>query len=58
MNKKKIKKSIISIKKQIEIHEKKKEEAEKEGDIELNEYYKKEIDGLKDALERKEKKLK
>ncbi|MBS3141213.1 hypothetical protein J4405_03655 [Candidatus Woesearchaeota archaeon] len=42
--KKRLKKGIISLEKQIDIHEKKLEEAEKEG-IFVGSYYKKELDG-------------
>ena len=45
--KKRAKKGIKSLEKQIEIHEKKLEKAEKEGNYELSSYYKKEIKGLK-----------
>jgi len=53
--KKRLKKGIESLEKQIEIHEKKLEEAEKEGNYELGSYYKKEINGLKKVKNNKKK---
>jgi hypothetical protein len=56
-NKKKIKKGISSLDKQIKIHEKKRRVAEEEGEIELEDYYNREIASLKKAKEKKEKRI-
>jgi hypothetical protein len=53
--KKRAAKSIDSLGKQIEIHEKKLEEAIKSGNVGLSDYYRKEIETLKSALYRKRK---
>ena len=53
--KKRAKKSIESLQKTIEEHRLKREKAEKEGNKERVKYYNKEIENLKDFLERKEK---
>ena len=53
--KKRLKKGIESLEKQIGIHEKKLEKAEKEGNYELSSYYKKEINGLKKIKNSKKK---
>jgi hypothetical protein len=53
--KKSLKKGIISIKKQIEIHENKRERARDEGDLDLEKYYEKEIESLKKEKKRKKK---
>jgi len=50
-------KGIESIGEQIKIHEKKRDKAEKEGKIELKEYYGKEISELKKTKEKKEEML-
>lgn len=55
--KKRLKKGITSLKEQIEYHREKREQAEREGNIELEEYYRKEIKHLENAVERKEDKL-
>jgi hypothetical protein len=55
--KKRLKKGIDSIKEQIEYHKEKRERAEKEGNLELEEYYRKEIHGLENASKRKEEKI-
>ena len=52
--KKRLLKGIASIKKQIKIHEEKKEKAAEEGDIDLENYYKIEIDNLTKIKKRKE----
>ncbi len=58
MNKKKYKKGIESIQKQIQIHSNiKLEKALEEGNLELAEYYKKEIKRLEEQLLEKQKKL-
>ncbi len=56
--KKRLKKGIESLQKQIEMHEKKLQQAEKQGKIELLDYYKKEIEVKKKDKEEKEKLLK
>ncbi len=48
-------KGIESLKKQIELHEEKKEEAKKDGRLELVKYYEKEIELKKKDREKKEK---
>ncbi|NCN52075.1 hypothetical protein GW931_03620 [archaeon] len=56
-NKKRIKKGIDSLEIQIKFHEEKKRIAEEEGEIELGDYYGKEINSLKKAKERRERKI-
>tara|TARA_Y100000310_G_C20671313_1_gene810467 strand:- start:1723 stop:1908 length:186 start_codon:yes stop_codon:yes gene_type:complete len=56
--KKRLKKGISSIEEQIKIHEKKKEEAEKEGMIERVVYYEKEIEGLEKQKKQKDEMMK
>ncbi len=56
--KKRLKKGIESLKEQIEIHEKKRKMAEGEGNIELEDYYKRELEAKKKDIERKEELLK
>lgn len=56
--KKRLKKGLESLQKQIEMHKKKLQEAEKQGKIELFDYYKKEIEVKKKDKEKKEKLLK
>ena len=55
--KKRLEKGIESIQEQIEFHEQKKEEAKLDGSLELEGYYKKEIEGLKKTKERKQEQL-
>ena len=55
--KKRLKKGIESLKKQIEIHEEKLKKAQEEDNIELAEYYKKEINAKKRDKEEKERLL-
>ena len=58
MSKKKYKKGIESIKKEIGIHKNiKLEKALEEGNLELAGYYKKEIERLEEQLKEKEEKL-
>ena len=58
MSKKKYKKGINSISKQIDIHKNLKlREALKEGNVELANYYEKEINRLEEQLREKEQKL-
>ena len=52
---KRLEKGIESLRKQIELHEKKKEEALDEGREELEDYYKREIEAKKQDLEKKKK---
>lgn len=53
--KKRLKKGIESLKKQIEIHEEKRRIAEEDGKPELEEYYRKEIEAkIKDKERREE----
>lgn len=56
-NKKRIKKGIDSLEKQIKIHEEKRKIAQEEGEIELEDYYNREIKSLKKAKEKREKKI-
>ena len=56
--KKRLERGINSLKEQIRIHEEKRKKAEKEGNLELKEYYEKEIDNLKKIILKKEKLLK
>lgn len=56
--KKRLKKGIESLGKQIGIHIEKQKKAEEEGKIELTEYYKKEILNKEEAKKRKEELLK
>ncbi len=56
--KKRLKKGIESIKEQIILHEEKKDEAEKQGNVELVNYYRKEIAILENEKEKKEEILK
>lgn len=58
MNKKRIEKGISSLQKQINIHEEKRKFAKEEGEIELEDDYKKEIESLKKAKERRQKRIK
>ena len=58
MNKKKYKKGVESIKKQIDIHKNiKLQKAKEEGNIELAGYYEKEIKRLEEQLIEKQEKL-
>ncbi|MBI4439825.1 hypothetical protein HY638_02535 [Candidatus Woesearchaeota archaeon] len=56
--KKRLKKGIVSLDKQIKLHEEKLEKAMKDDNIELAEYYKKEIDAKRKDKEEKERLLK
>ena len=56
--KKRLKKGIESLQKQIFLHEKKLEKAEKEGKFELARYYEKEIKAKKRDKDKKENLLK
>lgn len=53
--KKRLQKGIESIGKQIKLHEEKLMKAEKEGNMELTAYYKKEILAKKEDLKKKQK---
>ena len=53
--KKRLQKGINSIEKQIKIHEEKFEKAEKEDNIELARYYRKEIDAKKKDKQEKQR---
>ncbi len=56
--KKRLKKGISSLQEQIDIHEQKKADAKEKEDKFLEEYYGREIEGLKKTKLRKEKQLK
>ena len=55
--KKRLEKGIESLNEQIEIHEEKLKKAEEDGNIELSDYYKKEIEAKKKYKEGKERML-
>tara|TARA_Y100000034_G_C6831745_1_gene375478 strand:- start:1019 stop:1207 length:189 start_codon:yes stop_codon:yes gene_type:complete len=55
--KRRLKKGIESLQKQIILHEEKKKQAEKEGKLELVDYYEKEIELKRKDKEKKEKLL-
>jgi len=55
--KKRLKKGIQSIEEEIEIHKKKMQEAREKGNLELADYYDKEISGLEKTKCRKENQL-
>jgi hypothetical protein len=55
--KKRLEKGIESIDEQIKIHEEKLAKAKDEGNLDLEDYYDREIQGLKKSKERKEKQL-
>lgn len=55
--KKRLKKGIESLTEQIEIHKEKREKAQKEGNLELAEYYNSEIEGLEKTKNKKAEKL-
>ncbi len=55
--KKRLRKGIESIGEQIKLHKEKRDKAEKEGKIELKEYYEKEILELEKTKEHKEEML-
>ena len=55
--KKRLQKGIDSLEKQIKLHEEKLKKAEEEDNIELSEYYKKEINAKKKDKEEKERLL-
>lgn len=56
--KKRLKRGIESLEKQIKLHDEKKKKAEEEGNIELVDYYEKEITAKKRDKEEKERILK
>ena len=56
--KKRLKKGVDSLEKQIEIHEEKLKQATEEGKIELADYYKKELASKGEAKKKKEEQLK
>jgi len=51
---KRLKKGIVSIREQIELHKEKLKAAEKSGNIGLTDYYEKEIDSLESAIRKKQ----
>ena len=51
---KRLKKGIVSIREQIELHKEKLKAAEKSGNIGLADYYEKEIDSLESAIRKKQ----
>lgn len=55
--KKRLEKGIDSLQKQIEYHKAKLTKSIEEGNIELGEYYEKEIQSLENAVKRKEEKV-
>jgi len=55
--KKRLKRGVISLEKQIQIHEEKREDAKKQGNIELENYYEKELITLKQIKDKKQKLL-
>ena len=55
--KKRLEKGVQSIEEEIEIHKKKMQEAKEEGNLELVDYYNKEISGLEKTKDRKEDQL-
>jgi hypothetical protein len=55
--KKRLEKGIDSIEDQIKIHEQKRAKAIEDGNLDLEDYYKREIEGLKKTRERKDKQL-
>jgi len=55
--KKRLEKGITSIGEEINLHEQKMKKAKEEGNLELVDYYDKEIRGLEEAKDRKEKQL-
>ena len=55
--KKRLEKGIESIEEEIEIHKKKMQEAKEEGNLELADYYDREIKGLEKTKDRKENQL-
>ena len=55
--KKRLKKGIESIEKQIKLHEEKLKKAEEDDNIEISQYYKKEINAKKKDKEEKERLL-
>ena len=56
--KKRLKKGMESISKQIELHQEKREKAKKEDIIGLVKYYDKELDSFKNSLKEKKRMLK
>jgi len=55
--KRRLKKGIASLEKQIKLHEEKREKAKEEGEIELEGYYHKEIEKLKGEKDKKRRLL-
>jgi hypothetical protein len=55
--KKRLEKGMQSLDAEIKLHEEKREKAGKESNLDLEEYYNKEIEGLEKTKERKEKQL-
>ena len=55
--KKRLEKGIKSIEDQIKLHEEKREKAKERGEIELEEYYRKELKTLKEVKEEKERQI-
>ena len=55
--KKRLEKGIESIDRQIEFHKQKINESKNRGNIELEDYYSREIEGLQKTKERKQKQL-
>lgn len=55
--KKRLRKGVKSLEKQIRLHENKRKGAQEEGDFDSERYYKKELSSLKDTKERKERNL-
>ena len=55
--KKRLKKGIDSLDEQIKLHEEKKRKAEEDGNVELSDYYAKEIESKKKYKEEKERML-
>jgi hypothetical protein len=52
--KKTLEKGVESLEREIKLHEEKLEQARKDGKIDLEKYYQKEIEGLRKTKERKE----
>ena len=53
--KKRLEKGVESLDNQIKLHEEKRRKAEEEGDVYLEEYYEREIEGLKETKGEKER---
>ncbi len=56
--KKRLQKGIESLDEQIKLHEEKRKKAEEDGNLELADYYRKEIESKKKCKEEKERMLK